>query len=134
MMIRGIAIWVVLLAIAIANGAIREAAIVPLVGEAPGHAVSTAILCTAIVIVTRLTIGWMQPASARAAWRLGLLWLALTVAFEFLAGHYLFGNPWSDLLADYDLLRGRLWILVPLTMLVAPVITAARSGKFTAAA
>ena len=36
----------------------------------------------------------------------GIAWVALTVAFEFLAGHYVFGNSWEKLLADYNVLRG----------------------------
>ena len=46
------------------------------------------------------------------AWTIGVMWLAMTLAFEFLAGHYFFRTPWATLLADYNLLAGRLWILV----------------------
>ena len=48
------------------------------------------------------------------------MWVALTLAFEFLAGHYLFHRPWSVLLEDYDLTRGRVWIVIPLVTLLAP--------------
>jgi len=48
----------------------------------------------------------------------------LTLAFEFLAGHYLFHNPWSRLLEDYDVARGRIWILVLFTTLLAPRVCA----------
>lgn len=51
----------------------------------------------------------------------GTVWVALTVAFEFLAGHYVFGNSWERLLADYNMVRGRLWILVLLANLFAPL-------------
>ena len=47
--------------------------------------------------------------------------VALTVAFEFLAGHYVFGNSWERLIADYDVFRGRIWILVLLMNLLAPL-------------
>ena len=47
----------------------------------------------------------------------GIMWVALTVAFEFLAGHYVFGNSWKRLTADYNVFRGRIWILVLLTAL-----------------
>jgi hypothetical protein len=47
----------------------------------------------------------------------------------FLGSHYLFGNPWQRLLADYNLAQGRIWVLVPLATLVAPVIAfALRQG------
>ena len=38
------------------------------------------------------------------------LWLGMTLAFEFLFGHYIAGKSWSLLLADYNLAAGRLWV------------------------
>ena len=46
----------------------------------------------------------------------------LTLAFEFLAGHYLFGNSWERLLADYDVARGRIWPLVLIVTFVTPLL------------
>lgn len=54
---------------------------------------------------------------------IGALWVAMTVAFELLAGHYLFGNTWERLLADYNVLRGRIWVLVLITTFLAPRLT-----------
>lgn len=48
----------------------------------------------------------------------------MTLAFEFGFGHYIAGTPWSELVADYDLLQGRLWVLVPFTMMLAPAAVA----------
>jgi len=50
----------------------------------------------------------------------GVYWLCWTVAFEFIFGHFVFGNFWEKLFADYDIFAGRIWILVLLTILVAP--------------
>jgi hypothetical protein len=63
---------------------------------------------------------WIGPGTTRRAWAVGILWLSLTVAFEFLAGHYAFGHPWPSLLADYNALRGRVWLLVLVATFVAP--------------
>jgi hypothetical protein len=52
----------------------------------------------------------------------------LTLAFEFLAGHYLFGAPWPQLLADYNVLRDRIWVLVLATTALAPWLTARSHG------
>jgi hypothetical protein len=41
--------------------------------------------------------------------------------FELLAGHYVFGNSWEKLLADYNLFRGRIWVLVLIVILFAPL-------------
>jgi hypothetical protein len=53
--------------------------------------------------------------------------VALTLTFEVAAGR-LSGKPWSVILADYDVLRGRIWILVPIVTLFAPRWTAAARG------
>jgi hypothetical protein len=48
----------------------------------------------------------------------------MTVAFEFLAGHYVFGSEWTALFADYNLFAGRVWLLVLVTSALAPLLTA----------
>jgi hypothetical protein len=75
-----------------------------------------------VLLLARLTISWISPTSAREALLIGVEWVVVTLAFEFLAGHYLFGNSWDRLLADYNVLRGRIWPLVPLTVLLAPLM------------
>lgn len=61
-------------------------------------------------------------------WAIGLFWLVLTVCFEFLFGHYVAGHPWERLLADYNLLAGRLWVLILATLLFTPAL-AGRSRR-----
>ena len=56
-----------------------------------------------------LTIDWIHPTVAGEALGIGALWLVLTLAFEFLVGHYLFHKPWAVLLEGYDVSRGRIW-------------------------
>jgi hypothetical protein len=124
MTLRAIAVWCAIVPIAIANGAAREILIVPAAGPAAGHVISTMMLCGAILLAAWLTISWMRPASLRDAARIGASWLALTLAFEFLAGHYVFGTTWDRLLADYNLADGRVWILVPVTIVLAPWLMA----------
>lgn len=112
--------WGVLLALAIANGAFREAVLVPRLGPLRAHQISTLLLAALIVAAAGVMAGWLAIPDARAAWKVGVLWVALLLAFEFLAGHFLFRRPWSALLADYDVTAGRLWILIPGVTLVAP--------------
>jgi hypothetical protein len=118
---RALAIWLLLLILAVLNGAIREALVTPRFGEQGGHIISTAILCAAIIIVAWFSISWIGPKNGREALVVGIVWVALTIAFEFLAGHYAFGNSWERLIADYNVFRGRIWILVLLANLVAPL-------------
>ena len=128
MILRSIAIWFALLGIAIVNGAVRSAWISPRLGEYAGHVLSTIVLCAFIVWLAFATIRWVAPAGLREGFLVGVLWLVLTVAFEFIGGHYLFGDPWPKLLADYDILHGRLWLLVLVTNLLAPLWAAKMKG------
>jgi len=112
--------WFVLMVLAIGNGTVRLKLIIPFTGLTAGLAISTVMLCGLILGATWLGIGWIGPSNASQAWGIGVFWLLLTLAFEFGAGHFLFKKPWSELLLDYDLTQGRIWVLVPIVTAMAP--------------
>ena len=112
--------WIPMVVIAIANGAMREALFTKRLGELRAHQVSCATgLFLFSLYVWALTRIWPLPSSEQA-FTIGLIWLALTVAFEFSFGHFARGLPWSELLHDYDVLAGRLWVLVLVWVTIAP--------------
>lgn len=121
MLAKALLVWILLVVVAVLNGGARNAFLAPRFGELGGHVIGTGILCGVIFFVAWLTIPWLGPRAVHQALLIGTVWMFLTVAFEFLAGHYLFGNSWTRLLADYNLLRGRVWILVPLASLLPPL-------------
>ena len=128
--VRATIAWCGILLLAFINGGIRELLLIPRLGERAGHALSSILLSTLVLAATWFLIPWIRPADQGTAWRIGLLWLGLTLAFEFLAGHYLFGSSWDHLLADYNIGQGRIWVLVLLTTLVAPALTwVLRAGR-----
>jgi len=51
-----------------------------------------------------------------------VIWTTLTVAFEFIFGHYVDRKSWSELAANYAIWNGRLWPLVLLSLILAPFI------------
>ena len=118
---RAAILWFVIMVAAICNGAVRDLVMTPRFGDSIARALSCITLSGVIVLVAWISIHWMRPASAFDAWTIGVMWLTMTLAFEFLAGHYVFHTPWAVLLADYNLLAGRLWILVLIATLTAPV-------------
>ena len=122
MLLRALAVWGLLLILAVLNGGLRESRLVPALGPLRGHQVSTILLSALILGATWVTSGWLAIGSAREALEVGMLWLGLTLAFEFLAGHFLFHRPWPALLADYDLSRGRIWSLVLVVTFLAPTL------------
>jgi hypothetical protein len=120
MLLRALVAWLGILVLASLNGALRDLVMTPRLGDTLARAISTVLLCGLVLLVTWLTLGWIGPRSRRDTIVIGAVWVACTLAFEFLAGHYLFRKPWVELLADYDLRRGRIWIAVLVVTFFAP--------------
>lgn len=118
---RALVVWCALAVLMIAQGWARELFVAPALGQLRAHQLSSVTGALIIVGVATLTLGWLGAAgrSGRQL-RLGGFWLALTVLFEFVFGHWVAGHPWERLLRDYDLTAGRLWILVLLATLLGP--------------
>jgi hypothetical protein len=128
MTVRALLVWFALLVLAIVNGGFRQVALVPSVGLEAALAVSTLLLCAGILLVTWLAVPWIRPAGAGQAIGIGAGWLALTLAFEFGFGHFVGGRSWMELTADYNVLKGRIWVLVLVTTAVAPWVTGRLRG------
>ena len=112
--------WLGMVVIAIANGALREATYAKQVAELTAHQLST--LLAAIFFggyIWGLEKCWPLQTASQAL-SIGLAWLAMTVAFEFLFGHFVAGHSWPRLLRDYNLLAGRMWLPLLLWVALAP--------------
>jgi hypothetical protein len=120
--VKAFGVWLLLLVAACINGGLREMVIVPRVGEQSGHVISVVVLCGAIFGITYVFIKALGPLPAGILWYIGLFWLVLCLLFEFGFFHYVMYAPWEKLLADYNILRGRLLILVWLTTLFSPLL------------
>lgn len=114
--------WVPLLAVAIFNGAFRQLTLVRIFPELVAHLLSTLMLVSLILFLGNSLVRWVHVARLGHATLVGAIWLTLTVAFEFLAGHYLSGKSWTVLLADYNIFEGRAWILIPIAMFWTPFL------------
>ncbi|RIK56692.1 hypothetical protein DCC62_30255 [candidate division KSB1 bacterium] len=115
-------VWFVLMIAAIINGALREAVYKNSLGDLRAHQLST---LTGIILlgVVIWAFSRLWPlASAQQAWTVGFIWLAMTIAFEFLFGHFVAGHPWSKLLQDYNIAAGRVWLLVLIWTTIAPYV------------
>lgn len=114
--------WFVLLIAAIINGAVREGVYKQNLGELAAHQLSTLVgIILFGAIIWRMTRLWPLR-SSRQAWTVGAVWVGMTICFEFLFGHYVMGNSWQRLLHDYNILEGRLWLVVLIWTLTAPYL------------
>lgn len=110
-----------MLLIAIANGSARDLWYKKYLGELRAHQLSTVSFLILLAIYIAFIIKRFPPSSGLWALGIGLLWVALTLLFEFGFG-LLRGNSFKHLLADYNIGKGRLWILIPAWLLLAPYI------------
>ena len=108
-----------MLFIAVLNGTARDLWYRKYVGELAAHQISTVSLIIFLGLYNAFVIKKLPPASGRQAIYIGLFWLILTLMFEFGFGR-LRGNSWTKLLGDYNILKGRLWILIPIWTTIAP--------------
>ncbi len=114
--------WFVMLLVAVANGAVRDFTYGRHMEELTAHQLSTATGVLLLGIVIRGFVRLYPPSSGREAISMGLLWMALTVAFEFLFFHYVGGHSWSELLGNYNVLKGRVWVVVLAWIAIAPYV------------
>ena len=113
--------WLGMPLLAILNATVREKSYKNALGELVAHQISTGILIILIGIYTWLiSLGWKLEATSQAL-IVGCIWLGLTVSFEFGFGRLVMKHSWEHLLHDYNILVGRIWILVLLWTLLAPL-------------
>jgi hypothetical protein len=108
--------------LAIVNGIARRALYENLVGALRAHYIATAVLIALFGgYFWALDRRWPIP-TRRAGLAIGGSWTVMTILFEFGLGHYVAGQTWSELLEQYDVRRGYVWVLVPLWTAFGPTI------------
>jgi hypothetical protein len=114
--------WIPGIPIAIINGLIRNSLYQKFLSELHAHQLSAVSFALFFSIYVWYILKWIRLSSIQDAVLLGLVWLSLTIAFEFLFGHYVMGHSWSKLFHDYNLLAGRVWIFVLIWITIIPIV------------
>ncbi|MEN1929444.1 hypothetical protein WCE37_10680 [Luteimonas sp. MJ250] len=116
-----LAVWAGILVLAFANGALREALLLPLLGKRMAFAASGILLAAIVIWVACLAASWMGLRTGAQAAAVGAGWLLMTIAFECGLG-LVQGKAWSELRAAYRFRDGNLWPLVLLATACAPAV------------
>ena len=122
MYIRYVLCWFLLAVVAIINGILREATYGKNASDLAAHQVSTATAIVFTGIVVWLFHRAWPLETASQAWTIGLLWFVMTILFEFGFGHFVAGHSFSQLIADYNLFQGRVWMLFLVWLAVMPYV------------
>jgi len=110
----GLGVWLIILILAVINGIIRDYTY-------KSHPLSSLILSIVIFLITFLflKVGTYSE-DTKTYLLLGLMWVILTVAFEFLFFHYITNHSWEELISNYNIIQGNLWIIVVISTGIAP--------------
>ena len=117
--ITHVAAWFALPVLAVTNGVARDLTYGRKLNRDVAHSVSCVPLAAGIVSWAAYIQRRWPLASRRDAILVGAAWLSLTLQFEFGLGSAR-GVPMSEMLAEYNVLRGRLWALIPAITAAAP--------------
>jgi hypothetical protein len=128
-LLKAIILWFAILVCAIFNGALREKVLIPALGPFTGTFASGLILSAAILVVALLAVPWYGSLKPSQWWLLGLLWLVLTVVFEFSFGRLVQHNSWRELLEAYTFKNGNIWPVVLVVAFIAPRVSARLRGQ-----
>jgi hypothetical protein len=119
----GLIFWFAILVVAVINGSIRDFLYKKRLGVLRSNQLSSIILSSMILIITYyFLIIYGHKETSLIYILLGLMWTAMTLAFEFLFFHYIMHHSWDELLGNYDLQKGNLWLLVVFTTATAPFL------------
>jgi hypothetical protein len=117
---RWLVAWVSAPVLAIVNGAAREFAYKDQVGESTANQISVAPLIALLALYFWILQRRWPLATRRDALSIGAIWVSLSVLFEFGWGHYVESDSWTDLLQNYDVTEGNLWLLILLWVAAGP--------------
>ena len=129
LLLKSLLAWLVILCFAVANGALREAVLIPSLGERSGLILSGVLLSCLVALVAYVLVRRKQGIAGSQGLYIGILWLCLTLTFEFSFGRYIQHKPWAELLSAYSFKGGNLWPVVLLTTLLAPYFAALFHAK-----
>lgn len=114
--------WFGMMIIAIINGSVRDFGYATLVSEQAAHQISTITLILFFAAWYRfLTLKWPIE-SSKQAWKIGTIWLILTLTFETVIGLTLTGLSPAEIIQHYNIFSGNLWVLIPFWTFTGPWI------------
>ena len=124
MVLTYLLLWLVMLVTAVVNGTLRDFTYGKVLGDLPGHIVSSIIFCVALYFIVQFGSSFRPLETAGEAALVGVVWAALTVAFEAFMVVVLEHKPWTVVFEQYNLAHGRVWGLVVLWIGILPSVAA----------
>ena len=120
--LRAAGVWGLFVVLAILNAAFRETVLGPLIGHPVALPLSGFLFSILIFLVTLALIPKLSRPSTLPYWAIGGAWVLLTLAFEFIFGHFVMGKAWGEILEIFNVCQGNLMSLVLIAVAVSPYL------------
>ncbi len=128
LLLKGLGIWFVMIVAAVINGVFREKVLVPLTGVRVALPVSGILLALLVFLIALGSISFVGKRESYTYYIIGVLWVVLTISFEFLFGHFVAGKSWSAITRVFNLTEGNLFIVVLFILAISPRVSAKLKG------
>jgi hypothetical protein len=118
---KSLEVWLFVAIAASMNGMFRSLFLTPRLGEHTSHVLSVCVLIIVVLLSSSVLVNRLiRDYHNSDLFLIGSLWAALTVSVDCVFEHYALDIPWRSILSDYNLVSGRIWILVLATELIGP--------------
>ena len=128
LILKAAVVWVGIACLAIGNGVIREEIIAPIYGDIIALPLSGIALSLIVFVVAFFTFNFIGIRESNKCIYVGFQWVIMTLAFEFLFGHFVAGKSWLDVLQVFNVAKGNLFTLVLVVSLLSPYAVARIKG------
>ena len=122
-------IWLLIMLLAVGNGLFRESVLNPLLGTATALPASGILLSLLVFLVAWLAIPHIGPYPHRVWVSIGLLWVVLTLLFEYTLAYLVMGKSSEEIWRELDPGTGNLFLLALLSAALSPWIAARLRGQ-----
>jgi hypothetical protein len=126
--VRGIIVWLVIILAESLHGTARRFLLEPYVGEFRASQIGVFMGAAIILVISIASVRWIGASSVYQLLGVGLIWLILTLSFEFLLGRLVLGYSWERIIAEYNLRKGGLMAIGLMALMVSPVVAARWQG------
>ena len=121
-------IWLAIACLAVLNGILRQQLVAPMLGSGLALPISGITLSLMVFLVTYIFIGFFRTTEPADYFLIGAQWVVMTLAFEFLFGHFVVGKSWGQLLQTFNIAQGDLFLVVLVVSLLSPYAAARIKG------
>jgi len=118
---RSCEVWLFVAVAGAMNGMFRSLFLAPRIGEYASHVLSVLILIIVVLLSSSVLVNKLLKEYVNAdLFLIGSLWVVLSVTSDFTFEHYVLEVPWRAIASDYNLISGKIWILVLTTEFIGP--------------